>query len=416
VTGPFLAARRAGSRLALVLIAALFAAPSARALTIVPTWDASITNDPQSATIMSTINAAIGVFQARIADPVTVRIVFQKVGTGLGASSTFGVFVSYPSWISALQTHAASNEDAIALSHLPGGTANPVNGNASVRVSMPLGRALGLTTLAPQLLAEAGLTEQVSVTNPSEADMRRMHFDPAVLRAQLASSIRPAGITSVTALIDTDAVISLNTSICNLGLEMTDPTKYSLLSVTCHEIDEVLGSGSALTGLANGTAAPTGPVFVQDCFRYTATGTRSFNTTLNDSAWFSIDGTSRLAKYNQKFNADMSDWWSLGGHTPQVQDAYNTPGASPSMNVEWTVLDVLGWSLGPQATWVDFAYAGAVQDGQYATPWRTLALGAFFAPGGGVVLIKGNTSTLEAPSINKALTITTVGGAVSIGR
>src|SRR4051794_6735340 len=56
-------------------------------LTIIPTFDVSITSDPNAATIIAGINAAIGRVQSSIANNTTVTITFQEVATGLGGSS-----------------------------------------------------------------------------------------------------------------------------------------------------------------------------------------------------------------------------------------------------------------------------------------------------------------------------------------
>src|SRR5438477_11208261 len=84
-------------------------------LTIIPTFDASITSDPQAATIEATINAAIAVYQSNFSDPVTVSIKFQKMSSGLGASSSYFQSFSYSSYLAALVSHSASADDVTAL-------------------------------------------------------------------------------------------------------------------------------------------------------------------------------------------------------------------------------------------------------------------------------------------------------------
>jgi hypothetical protein len=264
-------------------------------LVINPIWDSSITSDPNAATIMSTINAAIAVYQTRFADPVTVSIKFQETGSGLGGSSTFFGNISYSSYRSALVTDATTFSDSTALAHLPNVANNPVNGNANVSVTTANLRALGFA-VSP-----------------------------------------PAG--------SPDSTISLNTSIMNLDRLSINPSRYDLMAVVSHEIDEALGFGTALNGLANGAPAPTGPVWGMDLYRYDQLGARSFNTTLANQAYFSIDGPTQLARFNQQAGGDFSDWFSTGPHTPQVQDAFGTPGAIPNLGVELTGLDVLGYNL-----------------------------------------------------------------------
>src|SRR5579871_2511217 len=91
-----------------IVIAVLFLGGSGAAhaqLVITPTFDSTITGDPQAATIEAGINAAISRVEAAIANPITVKITFGEMGSGLGASST-AIFtgVSYSSYLSALQT------------------------------------------------------------------------------------------------------------------------------------------------------------------------------------------------------------------------------------------------------------------------------------------------------------------------
>ena len=54
-------------------------------LTINPTFDVSITGDPNAAAIEATINRTIAAYESFISDNVTVDITFQE-GGGLGGS------------------------------------------------------------------------------------------------------------------------------------------------------------------------------------------------------------------------------------------------------------------------------------------------------------------------------------------
>jgi hypothetical protein len=268
---------------------------TAAGLVIIPTFDSTITNDPNSATIQATINAAIQQYEALFSDPITVNIKFAKITSGLGQSSTFIGNITYSSLLTALTSDAKTTNDAIALAHLPAGPANPVNGNTSVTVTLPNLRALGLSGSPP----------------PNQPD----------------------------------STISLNISIMNLTRSSTDPTKYDLQAVAEHEIDEALSLGSTLNGLNNGDPTPTTPVHVMDLFRYDQNGARSFNTALATQAYFSIDGVTDLARFNQTQGGDFQDWYSPGGQTPQVQDAIGTRGATPNLGVELIALDVSGYNL-----------------------------------------------------------------------
>jgi CARDB len=265
-------------------------------LTIIPVFDSSITTDPKSMAIQSTINAAIAVYASKFATPVTVTINFQTMLGGLGSSSSYYQTQPYSNFRTALASHATSPDDTAALAHIPAGSSNPVNGNSSIDVNLPLLRALGFNN----------------------------NVSP------------PPG--------DPDGFVYLNISSMNVSGAETDPTKYALFAVVSHEIDEVLGCGSALNQLNNGDPAPTGPISPEDLFRYDQSGLRSFTTDSNAVSYFSLDGSTHLARFNQLQDEDFQDWYSPGGQTPQVQDAVGTRGATPVLGVELRLLDVLGYT------------------------------------------------------------------------
>jgi hypothetical protein len=297
-------ANRACIKLALVFLAFLAlvlvggTAAHATSFVIVPTFGPSITSDPNAATIEATINSTIGIYEAALTDPITVTITFQE-GSGLGSSSTFVGNVSYSTYLTALTADAKTSNDATALAHLGAGPNNPVTGDPTIDVTTANLKALGFSVALP-----------------------------------------PGA---------TDSTISLNTSLMNLSrMGAQDPGKYDLMAVVLHEIDEALGFGSALNNLNNGDAAPTGAVFPEDLFRYDQNGHGTLDTNINTEAFFSIDGgKTDLARFNQTAPGDFSDWFSTGPHTPQVQDAFATPGAQPNLGVELTSLDVIGYDPAP---------------------------------------------------------------------
>ena len=129
----------------------------------------------------------------------------------------------------------------------------------------------------------------------------------------------------------------------NLTRTSIDPSLFDLFAVAAHEIDEVLGLISALDGLANDDPAPTGDVKVMDLFRYDENGNRSFNIASSSQAYFSLDGQTQLVRFNQDARGDFHDWYSPGGQTPRIQDAFATPGATPDPTVELVALDVIGY-------------------------------------------------------------------------
>jgi hypothetical protein len=270
--------------------------PIPSGLTIVPSFDSSITSDANAATIEATINAAIAVYRQNFSDPVTAYVVFKEMNSGLGQSAWGYVTESYSDYRAALVSHATTSDDAAAIGGLPLASANPVNGNSSVNLHYPLARALGFGG---------------------------------------------AGSSSS----DPDGTVYLNTSIMNLSSFQTDPSKYSMFSTVCHELDEVLAFASALNGLTNGEAAPTGPVYPQDLFRYDQNGNRSFTTSLSAESFFSFDGTNDLAEFNQYEGGDFGDWYSYDVEPfPQVQDAFLYPGVNPVPDVELRILDAIGFT------------------------------------------------------------------------
>ncbi len=270
------------------LVAIIVSSDSARALVIIPTFDGSITNE-------TTINAAIQLYQARFSNSATVTVQFKKISTaGLyGHSSWWYYDLSYPQFRTALQQYATTTNDAIALAHLPSGPTNPVTGTSIVRVKTAQLHALGFTGM----------------------------------NSGLAGGY--------------DGIMELHIAELNLSRPATDSNKGDLLATVEHEMDEILGLGSGLDSYATDTDP-----FPEDLFRYTAAGARAY-TTNGDDAYFSLDGTNLLARFNQDPSDDFGDWWFAGPHTPQVQDAFATNGAMPDPKNELTALDVIGYILLP---------------------------------------------------------------------
>ena len=279
--------------LALALLS--FTAPIQAQFTIVPTFDSTITSDPNSATIIAGINAVIARVEAAIANPITVNITYTEMTTGLGGSSTFigtipyGPAATAGSYLNALTTmQILSANDNSAIASLPNQANNPVNGNSSVFLPTSLLRALGFAVGS-----------------------------------------------------GTDGTVFLNTSIMNLSRSgMQNPSFYDLQAVAAHETNEVLGIGGT------GSLLPTtsGAVGTLDLFRYSAPGVRSFTT--SGTSYFSINGgTTNLVNFNQAGGgSDYSDWASSA--TPQVQDAFGTPGVDINIGAnELTALDVIGYNL-----------------------------------------------------------------------
>lgn len=265
-------------------VALTLSRPSA-ALVITPTFDASIAGHASAAAIMGTINSALLFYQTTFNDPITVNITFGE-STTTPVAITFGTSttITYAAFRTALLADSTSANDTIALASLPNVAANPANGALNITLKKPNLRALGL----------------------------------------------PAATAS-------DGEILLNLGKLNFDRVTIDKTKIDLQAVVQHEVNEVLGFGSAI----NINFDP----FPQDLFRYRANGARTFTKDGND-ANYSIDGgVTALAAFNMDPTGDYGDWFT--GDAPQVQDAFFTKGATPNMGVEIIGLDTIGYSLAP---------------------------------------------------------------------
>jgi hypothetical protein len=283
----------------LSVLAAGGIATSAYSLTIIPTYDSSITTSANAAAITNAINYAIGVMQSNITDNVTVKIKFvDDESVGLGESDTWGTDYDYLDFIKALISHAKSVTDTNALNNLPVSSADPVIGGNQIYLTTAQARRLGLDTV----YGGDGF----------------------------------------------DSTISCVMSLMNFTRPPANPNHYDLPSVVEHEMDEVLG-------ISSGLPEDTTEINPADLFRYTTNLVRTY-TTDGDDAYFSADGTNLVARYNNDGIGDSGDWWGYGvywspvtgvtNNYPQVQDAYGTPGSFQDLGVsERTILDVVGWTV-----------------------------------------------------------------------
>jgi hypothetical protein len=342
-------------------MAAFGIATSAYSLTIIPTFDSSIVNDPNSSAMMSAINFSIGTLQSNLTDNATVNILFvADESVGLGQSATWESPYAYADYLTALRSRAASINDTNALSQIPNTTTDPLVGNSNIALKLPLARLMGLD-----------------------------------------SGYGPDGF---------DSTISCKMSLMNLTRPPADPNKYDLVGTLEHEIDEVLGFASNLK-----RGQPSGPIGPADLFRYTTNLVRTW-TTNGDNAYFSVDGTNLLARFNQDPGGDYHDWWSVSGlwapagKTPheQVQDAFGGPGTTQDLGQnEMAMLDVIGYTLAiatPQAPpVVRIIRSGA---NQFTLSWTNAATGYVLQESTNLVL--GSWAFSITGSTNPAVVSTTV--------
>ena len=275
-------------------------------MVINPTFDSTITSDPNAASIESTINSVIAIYESTFSNPIVVPITFAECGGGcLGESSFLLHDISYEAYSTALfnNAQATQNADQLAASAAnPISTTNPVTGTTDI-------------------LAKCATVDELFGQGSS-------------------------GCAS-------DGTISLGTNITTPGSPGTSDT-FSLMATAEHEIDEILALGSTLGLGLGGDSCLSGPCSDvpsgEDLFRYDAARNRSFTENGSAKAFFSINGSVDLAQFdNQNDGGDFGDWQSSPlppGVAPQVQDAFATPGSNPTLGPnELTALNVLGYNF-----------------------------------------------------------------------
>ena len=269
--------------LSLSLLAA--ASMPAHALVINPTFDSGY-NAEQKATVLS----AISFLQSQIIDNVTFAINFKTSSSGLGSSFQAMYVSDYGDVVASLNAHRTSVNDYEAMSHVPAGSADPATGKKLIWFTYAQCFALGYNC------GTQG-TRDISIN------------------LGLVDSNRADGIAA---------------------------GKFDMFAVALHEMDEFLGIG----GPASTVGKKSSYLGIEDLFRYTSSGVRSY-TTAGDDAYFSIDGgATMLARFNQSSRGDYADWWSTGPHTPSTQDAFGTPGVIINDSAaELVALDVVGWNV-----------------------------------------------------------------------
>jgi hypothetical protein len=333
---------------ALLLATSLaFVMPARAGLIIDTTFDSTITGDSNAASIEAVINTAVQTFESLYTNPITVSILFQEGGE-LGQSNDLIYNTSYTSFYAQLVADDA-NPAAIAALQANGGNpntnggVNPVGGFNEIEIKAANARALGYAVAPGCVVTPTG--DGASDGNvPNEC-------------ALSGSGAR------------VDGIISLNTSITNPP-NTPASSYYDLLSTTEHEIDEVLGLGSALHNCDS--ASPSGACqpgatldgandtfygvgAPEDLFRWSAaTGgarTLSTNCTTPTSAYFAYGpSTGAIAQFNNACNGgDFGDWQSSplpAGVNPQVQDAFGGVGDAPAYGAsEIDALTAIGYDL-----------------------------------------------------------------------
>jgi hypothetical protein len=302
-------------------VASLALAPHAYAdgLTIIPTFDSSITGNANAAQIEAAINAAIATIDGLYSNKVTIPVTFSYVsltGNTLLQTQVAGYFGdTYTNYVNLLKADAAANPTntalATAIAHLGTGTAN-TGGTNTVNGGMAIDGA--------QQAMLSGLTNSIE-----------------------------------------GATIAINSNQPFALSGTADSSHYDLVGGLEHELDEVLGGGgvgSTLNTVASNTCnpTPTSPLCTQqgstDLYRYSAPGVGSFTSSTTTTSYLSIDGgVTQIAQFNQNGNGfpggDFGDFAPPGGGSGQlIQNAFNFFGqdeAYTTSSPEYTMMEAIGW-------------------------------------------------------------------------
>jgi hypothetical protein len=275
-------------------------------LIINPTFDSSITGNPNAAAIEAMINRAISFHESLFSDPITIQIRFRYSTTGpdgtplpahAAAQSVFVIYqIPWSIYIDALRADARTSNDSVANASLPATALSP-----NIKPRSAGGRAVGLDT------------------------------PPAMLPNGTIGQGGPY-----------DGIVTLNSSAPYQFTRPPSPGNLDAQRSTEHEVDEVIGLGSRLGHNGN-------DVNPQDLFSWSSPGVR--NITSSGTRYFSINGgAANIVNFNQNPDGDFGDWLSAAcpqAH-PYVQNAFGCAGQYSDIaatSPEGINLDVVGYDL-----------------------------------------------------------------------
>jgi hypothetical protein len=292
-------------------------------LTIHPTFDSSITGNPNAAAIEAMINRAISILESLFSDPITIQIRFRYSTTApdgnplpqgtVSRSDWVYYTVPWSTFISSLRADARTSNDSLANASLPG-TALSTN----IKPTSANGRVVGLNT-PPAMFADG------TVGNGGPYD----------------------------------GIVTLNSARPFQFSRPPSASNFDAQRATEHEIDEVIGIGSRLNVSGNDLRP-------QDLFSWSSAGHR--NITSSGTRYFSINGgVTNVVNFNQNPNGDFGDWLSepCPQAHPYVQNAFACTGQSSDIaatSPEGVNLDVIGYDLvgGPTPTPTPAARAAVI--------------------------------------------------------
>ncbi len=253
-------------------------------------------------------NTVIGAYESMFSNPITITLDVQFGSTGLASSSTAVGTAAYATW----------RAEMIAASEADPDNAYLAAAAASLSASNPLGNGSVLLTYANALALGFGVPP--------------VTYDSTLTFSNTAN-FEYTGVAA--------------------------PGAYDFMNVAEHELNEALGITSTLTGIANGGALPSAFAAL-DYFRYSSSGVRLVSTNPNDQVYFSYNGATDVAQFNQDNNAagnagaDRNDWiygnfgCPASSPGPYIQDAIGCPNSAIAFgpdSPESIVLQSLGYDL-----------------------------------------------------------------------
>jgi len=321
--------RRTGRRVGFLLggvLGALFATGQPVQALLIKVSYPNMANVPAAA--MAEINNVINLVDGSFINNATINLTVDfTTDCGLGCSSTNFQTYTYPAWRAAVIANSAANPQnpyqAAAVANpgvLP--AADPI-GNGNVEVLNADARALG------GLAVPAGNDSALRFNCFAQAPPNATKCDNA------KSIFEFTGVAT--------------------------PKLYDFQNTFEHELDEALGLGSDLTGIANNDPLPA--LFEPyDYFRYSSTpGMRSLTTDPNAAVYFSYDGKTDVDRFNQDNNAaatpptDRNDWiWGNFGCPAATVEVQNAIGCQDQVaaygfgSPEFIALETLGYDPIPE--------------------------------------------------------------------
>jgi len=263
------------------------------------TYDSSVPVAAQTG-----FNSLVSIYEGVFTTNITVNIDVTFGNTGLGQSLTQQIGVSYSAWRDAMIANALVNP----------GNSYAVAAAASLPASDPIGNGSIVLSTA---------------------------------------NARALGLTANTAV---DSSLTFSNSVAFEYSGVATPGAADFMDVAAHELNEALGIGSALSGLPDNAAIPSGDYSAEDYFRYSAAGIRAITTNPGAFVYFSPDGgTTNVAQFNQAYSAqgnsnlDRNDWvygnFGCPSATMHTQDAIECLGQAVAVGSgpEITVLSTLGY-------------------------------------------------------------------------